>query len=239
MVKKDAQISIRCSSTDKEKAKAIIDQYNKNWDFVLEFFLGCFNEATGSLKIEKQILQTELESDMKDLKLKEFEIQNKELRLKTIDETIKNTSKHNIDDYKYNAAIMGAVESIKEFLFNPHSKCESVEDITEDVFKTKAKTFKLKDVELLKSIVKEEYSKNWKNEILNSISENESKEQKLKGLEINVLSSFNKPSQRKNNLFDYIEEDKERITSRCEQKHIRFEELVEHLENLPDEKKRK
>ena len=82
--------------------------------------------------------------------------------------------------------------------------------------------------------------KNWKNEISNSISaENESKEQKLKGLEINVLSSFNKPDQRKNNLFDFIEEDKERITSRCGQKHIRFEELLEHLENLPDEKKHK
>ena len=201
MVKKDAQISIRCSSTDKEKAKAIIDQYNKNWDFVLEFFLGCFNEATGSLKIEKQILQRELESDMKDLKLKEFEIQNKELRLKTIDETIKNTSEHNIDDYKYNTAMMGAVESIKEMLFNPHSNYESVEDIPENVFKTKAKNFKLKNVELLKSIVKEEYSKNWKNEIVTSISENESKEQKLKDLETNVLSSFNRPSQRKNNLF--------------------------------------
>ena len=239
MVKKDAQISIRCSSTDKEKAKAIIDQYNKNWDFVLEFFLGCFNEATGSLKIEKQILQRELESDMKDLKLKEFEIKNKELRLKTIDETIKNTSEHNIDDYKYNTAMMGAVESIKEMLFNPHSNYESVEEIPENVFKTKAKNFKLKNVELLKSIVKEEYSKNWKNEISNSISENESKEQKLKDLETNVLSSFNRPSQRKNNLFEFIENDKERITSRCNQKHIRFEDLIEHLENLPDEKKHK
>lgn len=239
MVKKDAQISIRCSSTDKEKAKAIIDQYNKNWDFVLEFFLGCFNEATGSLKIEKQILQRELESDMKDLKLKEFEIKNKELRLKTIDETIKNTSEHNIDDYKYNTAMMGAVESIKEMLFNPHSNYESVEEIPENVFKTKAKNFKLKNVELLKSIVKEEYSKNWKKEISNSISENESKEQKLKDLETNVLSSFNRPSQRKNNLFEFIEDDKERITSRCNQKHIRFEDLIEHLENLPDEKKHK
>ena len=239
MVKKDAQISIRCSSTDKEKAKAIIDQYNKNWDFVLEFFLGCFNEATGSLKIEKQILQRELESDMKDLKLKEFEIQNKELRLKTIDETIKNTSEHNIDDYKYNTAMMGAVESIKEMLFNPHSNYASVEEIPDNVFKTKAKNFKLKNVELLKSIVKEEYSKNWKNEISNSISENESKEQKLKDLETNVLSSFNRPSQRKNNLFEFIEDDKERITSRCNQKHIRFEDLIEHLENLPDEKKHK
>ena len=54
-----------------------------------------------------------------------------------------------------------------------------------------------------------------------------------------MLSSFNKPDQRKNNLFDFIEEDKERITSRCGQKHIRFEELLEHLENLPDEKKHK
>ena len=239
MVKKDAQISIRCSSTDKEKAKAIIDQYNKNWDFVLEFFLGCFNEATGSLKIEKQILKRELESDIQDLKLKELEIKNKELRLKTIDETIKNTSEHNIDDYKYNTAMMGAVESIKEMLFNPHSNYESVEEIPENVFKTKAKNFKLKNVELLKSIVKEEYSKNWKKEISNSISENESKEQKLKDLETNVLSSFNRPSQRKNNLFEFIEDDKERITSRCNQKHIRFEDLIEHLENLPDEKKHK
>ena len=54
-----------------------------------------------------------------------------------------------------------------------------------------------------------------------------------------MLSSFNKPDQRKNNLFDFIEDDKERITSRCNQKHIRFEELLEHLENLPDEKKHK
>lgn len=239
MVKKDAQISIRCNSTDKEKAKAILDQYNKNWDFVLEFFLGCFNEATGSLKIEKQILKRELESDIQDLKLKEFEIKNKELRLKTIDETIKNTSKHNIDNYKHNAAIMGAVESIKEMLFNPHSNYNNVEDIPEEVFKTKAKNFKLNNVELLKSIVKEEYSKNWKNEIVTSMPKKESKEQKLKDLETNVLSSFNKPRQRKNYLFDYIEEDKERITSRCSQKHIRFEDLVEHLENLPDEKKHK
>lgn len=239
MVKKDSQINIRCTSADKEKAKAILDQYSKNWDFVLDFFLGCFNEATGSLKIEKQILLSELESEKKDLKLKEFEIKNKELRLKTIDETINNTSIYNLDNYKYNTAIINAVESIKELLVNPHSKYKTFEDIPEEVFKTKANNFKLNDVPLLKSIVKEEFSTNWKYEINTSSVENMTKEGKLKELEINILTSFNKGKQRKNYLFDYIEEDKERITKRCESKNIRFEDLIQHLKKLPEEKQHK
>lgn len=83
MAKKDSQINIRCNSTEKEKAKAILDQYNKNWDFLLDFFLGCFNEATGSLKIERQILKAKEEAKIKQLKLDEFELENIQLRLKT------------------------------------------------------------------------------------------------------------------------------------------------------------
>ena len=206
----------------------------------MEYFLGTFNEATGSLKVEKFLLKKELEKDKQDFKLKEFEINNKELRLKTIDETINNTSIYNLDNYKYNTAIVNAVESIKELLANPHSRYNSVEDIPEDVFKTKANNFKLKDVELLKSIAKEEYSTNWKYEInTSSVDNTVTKESKLKELEINILSSFNKGTQRKNYLFDYVEEDKERITKRCNSKKIRYEDLIQHLEKLPEEKKHK
>jgi len=239
MVKKDSQVNIRCTSTEKEKAKAILDQYNKKWDFVLEFFLGCFNEATGSLKIEKQILEDEVENELKDLKLREFEIKNKQLRIKTIDETINNASVYNLDNYKYNTAITEAVESIKDLLFNSYSKYKTVEDIPEEVFKTKAKNFNLNDVELLKSIVKDEYSTNWKYEKNTSSIDGATKEGKLKELEINVLTAFNKGSQRKNYLFDYVEEDKERITKRCNSKNIRYEDLIQHLEKLPEEKKHK
>lgn len=239
MAKKDSQINIRCNSTEKEKAKAILDQYNKNWDFLLDFFLGCFNEATGSLKIERQILKAKEEAKIKQLKLDEFELENIQLRLKTIDETINNASVYNLDNYKYNTAITEAVESIKELLFNPHSKYKNVEDIPEEVFKTKANNFKLNDVALLKSIVKEEYSTNWKYEKINSSVDSRTKEGKLKQLEINVLTAFNKGNQRKNYLLDYVEEDKERITKRCSSKNIRFEDMIQHLEKLPEEKKYK
>lgn len=239
MVKKDSQISIRCTSADKQKAKAVLDQYNKNWDFVLDFFLGCFNEATGSLKIEKQILKSEIESEKQELQLKEFEIKNKELRLKTIDETIENASVYNLNNYKYNTAIINAVESIKELLANSHSKYKSVEDIPDEVFNTKAKNFKLNDVDLLKAIAKEEYSTNWKYELTTSSVDKSTKESKLKELEINILTAFNSGRQRKNYLFDYVEEDKERIAKRCSSKHIRYEDLIQHLENLPEEKKHK
>lgn len=239
MVKKDAQINIRCTSEEKEKVKAILKQYNKRWDFLVEYFLGTFNEATGSLKIEQHLLKSELEEDKKDLKLKEFEIKNKELRLKTIDETINNTSIYNIDNYKYNTAIVNAVESIKELVFNPHSNYKAFEDIPEEVFKTKATNFKLTDVELLKSIVKEEFSTNWKHEINTSSTVKLTKEAKLKELEINILTAFNNGRQRKNYLFDYIEEDKERIKTRCSSKNVRFEDLIQHLEDLPEEKKHK
>jgi len=239
MAKKDTQINIRCTSTDKEVAKAILDQFNKNWDFLLEYFLGTFNEATGSLKIEKQILKSEVEEDKEDLKLKEFEIKNKELRLKTIDETINNTSIYNIENYKYNSSLMEAVESIKELVFNPYSKYNAFEDVPEEVFKTKAKNFKIKDMNLLKSIVKEEFSTKWIYEINTSSNDGATKEGKLKELEINILSSFNNGRQRKNYLFDYVEEDKERITKRCLSKNIRYEDLIQHLEKLPEEKKYK
>ena len=239
MVKKDSQINIRCTSSDKDKAKAIIDQYNKNWDFVLEFFLGCFNEATGSLKIEKHILKKELEEEKQDLKLKEFEIKNKELRLKTIDETINNTSIYNIDNYKYNTAIINAVDSIKELVINPYSKYKTFEDVPEEVFRTKAKVFKLNDVDLLKSIVKEEFSTNWIYERNTSSVDGATKEGRLKQLEINVLTAFNNGKQRKNYLFDYIEEDKDRIKARCTSKNVRYEDLIQHLEDLPEEKKHK
>lgn len=239
MAKKDSQINIRCDSTEKAKAKAILDQYNKKWDFLLDFFLGCFNEATGSLKIEKQILEAEVEDELKYLKLKQFEIENKQLRLKTIDETINNASVYNLDNYKYNTAITNAVESIKELLFNVHSKYKTVEDIPEEVYKTKADNFKLNDVALLKSIVKEEYSTKWKYEKINSSVDSATKEGKLKELEINVLTSFNNGRQRKNYLLDYVEEDKERIIKRCSSKNIRYEDLIQHLEKLPEDKKYK
>lgn len=239
MAKKNSQINIRCNSTDKEKAKAILDQYNKNWDFLLDFFLRCFNEATGSLKIEKQILEAEVEAEIKELKLKEFELKNKQLRLKTIDETINNSSIYNLDNYKYNTAITNAVESIKELLANTHSKYKTVEDIPEEVYITKANNFKLNDVDLLKSIVKEEFSTNWKYELTTSSIDKATKEGKLKELEINILTAFNNKRQRKNNLFDYVEEDKERILKRCDSKNIRFKDLIQHLEDLPEEKKHK
>ena len=236
---KDKQISIRCNETDKEKAKAILDQYNKNWDFLLEFFLGCFNEATGSLKIEKQILKSEIEAEKKELQLKESEIKNKELRLKTIDETINNASIYNIDNYKYNTAIINAVESIKDLLVDSNSKYKTIEDVPEEVFKVKAKNFKLNDVNLLKSIVKEEYYSNWQYEIRTSSNDGATKEGKLKELEINILTAFNNGRQKKNYLFDYVEEDKDRILKRCNSKNIRYEDLIQHLEKLPEEKKHK
>lgn len=240
MAKKDTQINIRCTSEDKEVAKAILDQYNKKWDFLLEYFLGTFNEATGSLRIEKYLLESEVESDKQELKLKEFEVKNKELRLKTIDETINNASVYNLDNYRFNTAIVNAVESVKDLLVDSNSKYKTIEDVPEDVFKVKAKNFKVKDFNLLKSIAKEEYYSNWQYEIKTSSSnDGATKEGKLKELEINVLSSFNNPTQRKNNLFDYVEEDKERIKTRCSSKNIRFEDLIQHLEDLPEEKKHK
>ena len=239
MAKKDVQINIRCTLEERDKARAILDQYNKNWDFLMEYFLGTFNEATGSLKIEKHLLETELEEDIKDLKLKEFEVKNKELRIKTIKENINNTSIYNLENYKYNTAIVDAVDSIKELVFNKHSNYKAFEDIPEEVFKTKATNFKLTDVELLKSIVKEEFSTNWKYEINTSSTVKLTKEAKLKELEINVLTAFNNGRQRKNYLFDYIEEDKDRIKKRCSSKNVRYEDLIQHLEDLPEEKKHK
>lgn len=199
---KDDQLHIRLDTTDKERVKARLKEYGKPTSFLIDFFLKNTDDTKGSLEIEKIILLDELE-ELKELRKDlNYKIENKEIRLKAIENQLNNTTLYDLENYKYNKPIFNAVNSIKNVVIQREIK--KYEGITDNIFKSNQQAYRVKDYDLLKNIVKNEFGK-WLKEIeLNNIIV-ETKEDFITDKANKIIERFKRPSQRVEDLEAFIE----------------------------------
>ena len=199
---KDDQLHIRVNSTDKERLKERLKEYGKKTDFIVHFFLKNTEDTKGSLEIEKIILLDELDELKEQRKQLNYEIENKEIRLKAIDNQLNNTTLYDLENYKYNQPIFNAVNSIKGVVIERTIK--KYENITEDIFKSNQKTYRVKDLDLLKNIVKNEFGK-WLQEIEINNTIVETRQSFITDKANKIIDRFNRPTNRLDDLELFVE----------------------------------
>ena len=201
---KNDQLHIRVDSNDKEKLKERLKEYNQKTDFIVHFFLKNTEDTKGSLEIEKIILLDELDELKDERKKLNYEIETKEIRLKAIENQLNNTTLYDLENYKYNKNIYNAVMSIKGVVIE--RSIRKYEEITEDIFKANQKTYRVKDLDLLKNIVKNEFGKWLKQiEITNIIVK--TKEDFIEDKANKVIERFKRPNQRIEEIEEFIKTD--------------------------------
>ena len=199
---KDDQLHIRVNSNDKKKLKERLTEYGKKTDFIVHFFLKNTEDTKGSLEIEKTILLDELEELKEQRKQLNYEIENKEIRLKAIENQLNNTTLYDLENYKYNQPIFNAVMSIKGVVIERGIK--KYNNITDDIFIANQKTYKVKDLDLLKNIVKNEFGK-WLQEIEINNTIVETRDDFITDRASKILGKFKRPSNKVKELDLFIE----------------------------------
>lgn len=199
---KDDQLHIRVNSTDKERLRERLKEYGKKTDFIVHFFLKNTEDTKGSLEIEKVILLDELDELKDERKKLNYKIETREIRLKAIESQLNNTTLYDLENYKYNQPIFNAVMSIKGVVIERSIK--KYENITDNIFKANQTTYRVKDLDLLKNIVKNEFPK-WlqEMEINNTIVEN--RESFIIDKANKLIDRFKRPSQRIEEINEFLE----------------------------------
>jgi hypothetical protein len=160
--KKDDQVHFRCSSDEKEKGRILLKEINKSWDFLLTFFIKEFNTTSSRLQAEIEYIDKKREAIDKEMaELQERKDKLDERRHEAVEE-LSNTSLYDLNNYKNNEAVMGAIGSIRDYVMQ--RKITIFNDIPNDVFYNINKNFKVDDMELLKEISANEFER-WQREL--------------------------------------------------------------------------
>lgn len=160
--KKDDQIHFRCPSDEKEKGRILLNEINKSWDFLLTFFIKEFNTTSSRLQAEIEYIDKKREAiDNEIAELQERKEKLDERRHEAVEE-LSNTSLYDLNNYKNNEAVMGAIGSIKDYVLS--HKITYLNDIPNNIFYTINGTFKVGDMELLKEISANEFER-WQREL--------------------------------------------------------------------------
>lgn len=163
-MKKDDRLYIRCTNEEKQELKRYLNMLNKKTDFIIRFFLDSMRETTPEgLKIQKYILERELEAKEKENEKLKYETEDLKIKIKAVDDNIKNKSLYDISNYEHNEKVLKAIGDLKAYYENKKHLIGSVEDIPQNVFITIAGTRGINYKDLIE-IAKTDF-KNWNNEI--------------------------------------------------------------------------
>ena len=172
------QINIRLTKQDKEKISIVLNEINKNTNkkvgyrfLIMEFVNNYLDNNLTGLKLEKNQLLKEIEKDNETKNKIIQQIQEKEIKLKAINNELNNKSLLDISNHKYNKPLTTAFNRLKEIVLK--DKIKSFDLIENDLIKL-ANTFKVKE-ELLKDVVLYHFNE-WQNEILLNQSQEQQKE---------------------------------------------------------------
>lgn len=202
---KDDQIHIRVNKEDKDRVKERLKEYGKKTDFLIDFFLQHTDDTKGSLEIEKGILLQEINDLKESRKALNYEIETKEIRLKVIENQLNNTTLYDLENYKYNKSIFEAVNSLKKAVIE--RSITKYTDIRESDFKSFQNTYRFKDLNLFKNIVKNEFPK-WTKEIQINNTVIVTKDKFIDEKASRIISEFKRSYNHIDDINEFVKTDK-------------------------------
>ena len=156
---KNDQIHLRCSKEDKEEVKKYLSQLGKKTDFLIEFFLDNMRTTTPiGLKIQKHILQKELEQIEEERKKLLSKTEELEIKINAIDDRINNSDLYDIKFYENDENVSNAIKALKKYASRT-SSIMSVEHFPKKIMRDVAEANNL-DPDELKKIASTDF-KNW------------------------------------------------------------------------------
>lgn len=213
MENKKYNIHFRVNENDKKRIDIVLNDINKHTNkkvgyrfLIMEFVNNYLDNNLTGLKLEKNQLLKEIEKDNETKNKIVQQIQEKEIKLKAIDNELNNKSLLDISNYKYNKPLTTAFYRLKEIVLK--DKIKSFDLIENDLINL-ANTFKVKEKDLLKEVVLYHFN-DWQNEIL--LNQNDqpktTKEDFIKNISNRILRRFEDRRQTINNLTDYLNQDR-------------------------------
>lgn len=245
-MKLSENIHFRCTTFEKNKIDKVLNDMqqtqHKNISYRTLFINLIDNYLTNNIKgleIKKEQILKEIDKEKEKQNQAVNNISNLEIELKNIEHELNNKSLFDETNFKNHEQLNKALTSVKEYIFN--NNINNVSSISDNYYLQINETFKIKNVQLLKNIVETNFNK-WQleNERKPQTTKNKkvSKETRIKQATNNILIKFNK-SRQYFKLSDFIENEQAFINARCKQHKIKYNDLIKHLETLPEHKKQK
>lgn len=236
-MKKTERIDIRLTKPDKDKCEKVLNDINKTRNkkvgyrfLLMEFVNNYLNNNIRGLEIERNNLLKENEKDKEQINELTERITKRDIKIKEYNNRINNKTLYHENNFN-DPNIIKAINRIKEIIFNPESKIKSYKDVPNDLYIQMNETFKIKNVEDLKNIVKYNFER-WQQENI-IIIEPEKETDSLKLL----LNSFQRAFNGFNNAnpfnkvdkLKFLENNKEKYKIMCDKKRINFNEFENEI----------
>ena len=238
-MKKTERIDIRLSKQEKDKCEKVLNDINKTRNkkigsrfLLMEFVDNYLNNNVRGLEIERNNLLKENEKDKEQINELTERITKRDIKIKEYNNRINNKTLYHENNFN-DPNIIKAINRIKEIIFNPESEIKNYKDVPETLYLQMKDTFKIKNVEDLKNIVKYNFER-WQQE--NIIITPEPKENESDNLNL-MLRLFNRAfnGQNTQNQFNkvdklkFLETNKEQYKQMCEKKGINFNEFKNEI----------
>lgn len=159
---RDDQWHFRCNSKEKAKTKALLKEINKPADFLMTLFLKIYTTNTSRLEMEIENIDKEraaIDDEMAELQARKDKLD--ERRNTAVDE-LNNISLYDLNNYRNNDAIIGAIGSIKDYVLT--REITNFKNIPSTLFYEINANYEVNDIELLKEISANEFDK-WQMEL--------------------------------------------------------------------------
>ena len=222
---KDDQWHFRCNSEEKERTKALLKEMNKPADFLMTLFLNIY--TTNSSRLEMEIENIDKERAAIDKKLIELQERMEKLdeRRHTAVDELNNISLYDLNNYRNNESVMGAIGSIHDYVMQ--RKITNFNNIPNKIFYEINENFKVHDMELLKEISANEFDK-WQKEI--RAADEVSDDVKMNRIADNLKDIFRGQKMTKN-WQDFLKTKDEFINRRANGNGLNPDALKEFLNN--------
>lgn len=228
------QIHIRVTKHEKQQCEQVLNSINKTrnkkvgYRYLLMGFVTDYleNNNNGLLIEQKQLLKDVETINEQQNKLIELK-QEKEIRLKVIENELNNKTLWHENNFKDDPYLLKAINRIKELIFKPGNEINNYNDVPDALYIQMQDTFKLKNVNDLKNIVKHNFSR-WQQE--NIIIEPEPTEKTYSEKVEQILRMFNRSFQSQkhkynNDALKFLKDNENHYKTMCEKQGIKFNDL--------------
>lgn len=240
-------IHFRVNENDKKRIGLVLNDINKHSNkkvgyrfLIMEFVNNYLDNNLTGLELEKNQLLKEIEKDKENKNKIIQQIQEKEIKLKAIDNELNNKSLLDISNYKYNDGLNNAFNRLKEIVLKNNIKSF---DLLENDIINLENTFKIKEKGLLKEIALNHFNE-WQKEILlkQKDSPKTTKEDYIKNISNRVLRRFEDKRQTTRELKDYLNQENTKILIKnmlkTNEYNLTFEDIINYmLENVKNQNK--
>lgn len=243
MEQKTINIHFRVSENEKEiidKALKILNQQtNKKVGYrflTLEKAKEIVKNTNSGLEFKKAKLLKEIEKEKETEAKARHNISLLEIELNNINTEINNKTLFNIQNYPYDKPLNKGYERLKDIVLNPDNNINVFEDITETTFKQMQQSFKIKDLELFKEIIKNDFQEWQQEKAINQEKPTEKTyKEKLETLMRLFERAYKSEAKKfKNDKLKFLEHNKERYKTMCEKDGVKFNDFENEIINSID-----